>query len=86
MFLKINKYSDSELNDFSYEKALQFDKRSFYEYYKSLILTNHLLFFSFWPSFDYNSRIIKAFLFFFNFTVSFIINALFFNDETTHKT
>ena len=55
------------------------------EYYKSLIFTKHLLFFSFWPSFDYNSRIIKIYLFFFNFTVSFIVNALFFDDKTMHK-
>ena len=85
IFLKINKYTDVELNDFSYKKALEFDKRSFLAYYLSLIRMKHLLFFSFWPSFDYNSRIIKAFLFFFNFTLSFFVNALFFNDETMHK-
>ena len=43
------------------------------------------LFFSFWPRFDYNSRIIKIFLFFFNFSVSFFANSLFFNDETMHQ-
>ena len=85
MFLKIHKKTDLELNVLSYKKALQFDKRSYCEYYLSLFRTKHLLFFSFWPSFDYNSRIIKIFLFFFNFTVSFIVNALFFNDDTMHK-
>ena len=85
IFHKINKYTDNELNDFSYKKALEFDKRTYLEYYKSLIFTKHLLFFSFWPSFDYNSRIIKIYLFFFNFTVSFIVNALFFDDKTMHR-
>ena len=85
MFLKIIKKTDLELNELSYKQALKFDKRSYCEYYTSLFRTKHLLFFSFWPSFDYNSRIIKIFLFFFNFTVSFIVNALFFNDDTMHK-
>ena len=85
MFLKIIKKTDLELNELSYKQALKFDKRSYCEYYTSLFRMKHLLFFSFWPSFDYNSRIIKIFLFFFNFTVSFIVNALFFNDDTMHK-
>ena len=82
MFFKIYTKTDSELNDLDYEDALQFDYRT---YCVSLIRTNHLFFFSFWPQFDYNSRIIKVFLFFFNFAVSFAINSFFFNDETMHK-
>ena len=85
MFSLIVKYTDSELNTLSYKKALKIDKRKFCNYYYSLILTKHLLFFSFFPVFDYNSQIIKIFLFFFNFTVNFVINALFFNDDTMHK-
>ena len=41
--------------------------------------------FSFAPYKDYNSRIIKIFLFFFSFSSDFVINALFFSDETMHK-
>ena len=85
MLLKIKTYTIEELNDLSYKKALKIDKRSYCQYYISLIYTKHLLFFSFMPSFDYNSRIIKIYLFFFNFTVNFIVNALFFNDDTMHK-
>ena len=85
MFLKIYNQTDNELNDLDYEKALQFDYRTYTLYYISLIRTNHLFFFSFWPRFDYNSRIIKIFLFFFNFAVSFATNSLFFDDETMHK-
>ena len=85
IFLNISKYTDKELNDFPYKKAIQFDKRTYWEYYLSLIRTNHLLFFSFFKAFDYNSISIKIFLFFFNFALSFFVNALFFNDETMHK-
>ena len=85
MFLKINRFTDSELNDFDYQTAINFDNRTYCLYYISLIRTKHLAFFSFRPSFDYNSRIIKIFLFCFNFAVSFFVNALFFNDETMHK-
>ena len=85
MFLKISKFNDAELNLFSYKKAVNLDKRSYNRYYFSLIKTKHLLFFSFMPAFDYNSQILKKFLFFFNFAVNFVVNALFFNDDTMHK-
>ena len=79
---KINKYTISELNDLDYKNAKKKDERTYFKYYISLVFTNHLLFYSFYPSFDYNSRIIKIYLFFYNFTVLFFVNALFFRDET----
>ena len=85
IFLKINNNSDSELNSLSYKSAIKIDKRTYLEYYLSLLRTKHLLFFSFWPKFDYNSKILKIFLFFFEFTLTFFVNALFFNDDTMHK-
>ena len=85
IFVKINNNSDSELNELDYNEAIKIDKRTYFQYYLSLLRTKHLLFFSFWPSFDYNSQIIKIFLFFFEFSLSFLVNALFFNDETMHK-
>ena len=41
--------------------------------------------FTFFNNDDYNSKIIKIDLFFIDFALSYIINALFFNDETMHK-
>ena len=83
---EILEYNDNELNSLEYEKALIFDKRTFIQYYISLLKVNHLLLFSFYvKSKDYNSKIIKMFLFFFYFAVHFSINALFFNDDTIHK-
>ena len=78
-------YNNSELNSLSYEEALKYDKRSFFQYYISLLKINQLLLFSFYPNEDYNSKIIKMFLFFFFVASEFSINALFFSDETMHK-
>ena len=80
------KFNDMELNSLIYEKALIYDKRTYIQYYISLLRKNHLLFFSFYiTDKDYNSQIIKMFLFFLFFSVNFAINALFFNDNTMHK-
>ena len=84
-YLLISKLTDLELNNLPYKNAIKLEKRNYCAYYVSLIRSKHILFFSFFPIFDYNSRILKIFLFFFNFTVNFIVNALFFNDNTMHK-
>ena len=77
--------NDIEINSLTYEQAIKNDKRSFIQYYISLIKIGHLFIFSFYNNKDYNSRIIKVFLFFFVFSVHFTVNALFFNDDTMHK-
>ena len=75
----------SSLNNLSYKLALKYDKRTYFEYYLSLIKTKHIFIFSFFYNKDYNSKIIKIDLFFMNFIMNYTINALFFNDETMHK-
>ena len=83
---EILKLNDNELNSFDYKEAIIFDKRTYSQYYLSLLKTNHLLIFSFYCNKkDYNSSIIKFLLFFFIFSVHFTVNALFFNDDTMHK-
>ena len=79
------RYFDYELNSFSYEKAFKNDKRTFFQFYISLLKQNHLLLFSFYPSNDYNPMVIKINLFFFSFSLFYFVNALFFNDSTMHK-
>ena len=82
----ILEYNDYELNSLIYEKALIYDKRTFSEYYISLLRIKHLLIFSFYcNNRDHNSQIIKFFLFFFFFSVHITINAMFFGDKTLHK-
>ena len=79
-------YNDSEMNSLDYEKAIINDKRTYIQYYLSLLRKNHLVVFSFYPnSNDYNVQIIKTFLFFFSFSVHLFVNALFFNDNTIHE-
>ena len=82
---EIMEYNDAEKNELKYELALKYDKRTYIQYYISLLKTKHLLIFSFFNNKDYNSRIIKIDLFFVGFTIYFAVNALFFNDNTMHK-
>ena len=78
-------YNDYELNSLLYKEALQIDKRTYFQYYFSLLKIKHMLIFTFYTSSDYNSKIIKIILFLFSFALFFTINALFFNDTTMHK-
>ena len=78
-------YTDSELNSLSYLDATKIDKRSFFQYYFSLLKKKQSILFSFYPNKDYNSQIIKSFLFFFFYTSDITVNALFFTDDTMHK-
>ena len=82
---KILVYTDSELNSLSYEEALKIDKRTYCQYYFSLLKKKQSILFSFYPNKDYNSQIIKIFLFFFFYASDMTINALFFTDDTMHK-
>ena len=81
----ILKLNDNELNSLKYEEALKQDKRSFSQYYCSLLKTNHLIIFTFCNNTDYNSKVIKILLLLFSFSLNLTINALFFNDDTMHK-
>ena len=78
-------YKDFELNLLEYKKAIKYDKRTYIQYYLSLLKYNHLLIISFFHIIDYNSRIIKFFLFFLFFSIYLTVNALFFTDEKIHK-
>ena len=82
---KIMEYIDEEINLLSYNLALQYDKRSFCQYYISLLKTKHNLIFAFCNNNDYNSKIIKIDLFFIGFAVYYTVNGLFYNDDTMHN-
>ena len=83
--IELMHFTDYEINSLPYKKALEYDKRTYIQYYFSLLRTKHLLIFSFFPNKDYNSRIIKICLFFFSFVLYYSVNALFFNDSTMHE-
>jgi len=78
-------YNDTELNDLEYSLAKRYDKRKYCQYYFSLLKTRHAFIFTFFNNNDYNSKIIKIDLFIFNFALFYVINAIFFNDDTMHK-
>ena len=82
---EIMEFNDQELNEASYETALKYDKRTYFQYYCSLIKTKNIFIFSFFYNMDYNSKIVKIDLFFIGFIIYFTVNALFFNDNTMHK-
>ena len=78
------KYNDYEMNRLIYEDGRKYDKRTFIQYYLSLLKTRHILLMSFNTK-DYNSLVIKISLFFFSFSLYYTINALFFTDKTMHN-
>ena len=81
---EVLKYNDNELNDLEYKKAYRYDKRTFCQYYLSLLFTKHMLF-QIFNKRDYNAYSIKVLLLFFNFSSCYAINTLFFNDDTMHQ-
>ena len=83
--IKKMEYIDYEINAFNYKEAIENDKRTYLQYYLSLIKTNHILIFSFFPRKDYNSCVIKICLFFFNFVLHMVINTLFYNDSMMYR-
>ena len=78
-------YSDYELNGLSYTEALKIDRRTYPQYYFSVLRMKYLLAFTFFANNDYNSKSMKICLFLFIFSLYFTINCLFFRDSTTHK-
>lgn len=52
-------YNDDEINDLSYDLALQNDKRTYWQLYNSFIKTKHEFIYAFFYNKDYNSKIIK---------------------------
>ena len=81
----IMEYVDDEINELTYDLALQYDTRSYCKYYISLLRTKHSFISSFFYNKDYNSRIIKIDLFLVGFTIDYAVNALFYSDDTMHN-
>ena len=80
-----NKLNDDELNDLNYELAIELDKRTYFQYYLSLLKKKHLILFAFCPSNDYNLPVIKILSLILAFALYFTINGFFFSDATMNK-
>ena len=81
----MKKYKELDLNYLSYEKALKYDRRTFFQYYLYLVKIKVPILFEFYPIDDYNLRIIKVSLFFLFFDIYFAVNTLFFTNTTIHQ-
>ena len=79
IFLEFNDY---ELNNLVYHDALIYDKRSFFQYYTSLIKRNCLLLFAFLVRNDYNPKIIKIYIFLFSIAFFYALGIIFISDST----
>ena len=77
--------NDYELNNLSYQFALIYDKRTYIQYYCSLLKKKNLILFTFIPANDYNLITLKVSLFLLSFSLYFTINCFFFTDNTMHK-
>ena len=82
--IKKEKLNDFELNSLEYKKATIIDKRTYWQYYWSLLKKKHLIVFTFHPNNDYNLSAIKLSLFLISFSLYFAINGFFFDDSTMH--
>ena len=81
----IMKMNDFEINSLSYQQALQYDKRTYSQYYWSILKIGHIILFIIFPNNDYNSMTLKICLFLFSFGLYYTINALFFTNSTMHQ-
>ena len=82
---KPDKDNDYEFNNLSYRDAIKYDKRTFCDYYMTLIKNKQIFAFTFCSFSDYNSGIIRKFIFFLSFALHYSINTLFFNDINMHQ-
>ena len=82
---KVNYFTSHELNTMAYKEALKYDKRTFFQYYWSLIKKKQIILFIIINDDDYNLITIKTVLFLISFSLYFTLNGFFFNDSTMHK-
>jgi len=77
--------NDQEMDMLDYKKALEIDKRTYFQYYFSLLKRKQLILFAFYPNNDYNLIPLKISLFLLAFSLYFTMNGFFFSDETMHE-
>ena len=73
------------MNSLNYTEAKILDKRTYFQYYLSLLRTKHILIFTFCQFRDYNSKTIKIYMLFLTFGINYLVSAMFYSDSTIHK-
>ena len=85
LILSENYLNDQELNSLDYYIAIELDKRSYLQYYWSLLKKKHLILFALLPANDYNLFSLKIALFLLSISLYFTVNGFFFTDSSMHK-
>ena len=75
------RYNNEEMNSADFEVASGKDKRTFIQYYWSLLKLKQLCIFTFYTNTDHNLRYVKIALFTLFLSFYFAFTALFFNDS-----
>ena len=78
-------FTETELDDLEYELAIIYDKRTFFQFYWSVLKQNQLIIFTFLPMNDFNLMYVKIALFIISFGLFITVNGFFFSDDTMHK-
>ena len=76
---------DYDLDNLDYKDAKLFDKRTFCQFYMSLIRNKHIIFFIFKPKYEFNSKIIRFCFLLFLFPLYLTINAFYVDKFTIHN-
>ena len=84
-YISEKKLDDLDLNNLTYEKAIELDKRQLSEIYWSKLKRKHLLIFTFFSCDDHNLVYIKIARFIFIICTSLAMNVIFFFDSSMHK-
>ena len=84
-YIDLINLNDQELNTLEYDLALIIDKRTYAQYYWSLLKKKQLILFTFLPTNDYNLLSLKLALFILSFSLYFTVKAIFFNNEAMNK-
>ena len=74
-----------ELNELEYKTAIEIDKRTYLQYYCSLIKRNELILFTFMSNDDYNLLTLKLCLFLISFSLFMVVDAFFFSKDKMHE-
>ena len=77
--------TDYDLNNISFKEALNKDKRTYIQFYISLLKEKHILISIIYLNKKYNDFMIKICLLFFSFVLNLVINTIFFNDSLMHQ-
>ena len=86
--IKINdteKLDDLDLNNLTYDKALELDKRTLIQIYWNRLKKKHLIIYTFFATNDHNLIYIKLSRFFFLVCTNMAMNVIFFFDSSMHK-